>query len=161
MAPGCTEQDYIELSKPVYGDSIENVELAYSSGNSVPARRLFFAGEHTTEQHPSTAHGAYLSGKDTASLLLKETFSKHDVTDEHVSISSYRLKFSKDPLRCQLCRINGNRKREGDLFAFRRGAHYAIAHFHCASFCPAVENNDSKDGWKNIVSEISRGRRIS
>ncbi|KAI0160327.1 vacuolar protein sorting 33A-like protein [Xylariaceae sp. FL1272] len=38
--------------------------MAQSTGN------LFFAGEHTTETHPATVHGAYLSGLRAASQVL-------------------------------------------------------------------------------------------
>ena len=162
LPPGCTDQDYTELAKPLTGiDNVEEVESSLTFSEDVPIHRLFFAGEHTSESHPSTAHGAYLSGQQTALLLLDEIFLKniHDATvDEHIPLASYRFKFPDEPLRCQLCRLQGNRKREGDLYGFRRGTKYALAHYHCASFCPAVDFE--KNGWKNIVSEIHRGKYI-
>ncbi|PXF48082.1 Lysine-specific histone demethylase 1-like [Gracilariopsis chorda] len=47
---GTTPQDYIEFSKPV--------------GN------LYFAGEATHQDHPATAHGAYMSGLREASRVI-------------------------------------------------------------------------------------------
>ena len=38
--------------------------------------RLFWCGEHTTSFHPSTAHGAYLSGLRAAKEVIGSMFSK-------------------------------------------------------------------------------------
>ncbi|KAI1082971.1 flavin-containing amine oxidoreductase-domain containing protein [Whalleya microplaca] len=39
---------------------------------ATPVGNLFFAGEHTTETHPATVHGAYLSGLRVASEVIDE-----------------------------------------------------------------------------------------
>lgn len=54
MAPGATPADRRILAAPLNG-------------------RLFFAGEHTSLDHPSTAHGALLSGRRAARELLEHS----------------------------------------------------------------------------------------
>jgi monoamine oxidase len=51
-APGSIPEDYDALAEPV-------------------SKRLFFAGEATSRQYPGSAHGAFLSGKKAALLVLK------------------------------------------------------------------------------------------
>jgi len=51
LAVGASPADYDVLAQPV-------------------GKRLFFAGEHTQRDHPSTVHGAYLSGERAADEIL-------------------------------------------------------------------------------------------
>ncbi len=51
LAVGASPADYDALAQPV-------------------GKRLFFAGEHTQRNHPSTVHGAYLSGERAANEIL-------------------------------------------------------------------------------------------
>ena len=163
MAPGCTDQDYLELARPLSGK-----EVVLNGGNcggvtqtlANASMRLFFAGEHTTESHPSTAHGAYLSGLDAAKRLMMETKQKtrDNEVDEHVSIAVFRRMFPNHSMCCQLCNKKGDTKREGDLYGFRKGNHYTLAHLHSASFCPDVH---PEKGWSTILKEVNRGKRIS
>lgn len=51
LAVGATPNDYDILAQPV-------------------GKRLFFAGEHTQRNYPSTVHGAYLSGERVAGEIL-------------------------------------------------------------------------------------------
>ena len=155
MAPGCTDQDYLELARPLSGNKERGMRAA--TGTSM---RLFFAGEHTTESHPSTAHGAYLSGGDAAKRILLEMKQKtrDGEVDEHVSIAEFRRMFPNHSMCCQLCNKKGDTKREGDLYGFRKGNNYTLAHLHCASFCPEVH---PEKGWGNILKEVNRGKRIS
>ncbi len=51
LAVGATPSDYDTLAQPV-------------------GKRLFFAGEHTQRDYPSTVHGAYLSGERVANEIL-------------------------------------------------------------------------------------------
>lgn len=120
---------------------------------------MFFAGEHATEKHPSTAHGAYISGEDTAIKILNETLSKKcEQEDEQIPLFAFRMMFPSTPLTCQLCQLSGNRKREGDLCCFRKGNAYGVAHLHCASFSPAIDVG--RKGFDGIIKEIKRGTRL-
>ena len=56
VAIGATGEDYDLLSKPVSG---------LRSGKN----NLFFAGEHTMRNYPASAHGAYLSGLNSAAQV--------------------------------------------------------------------------------------------
>jgi len=51
LAVGASPADYDVLAQPV-------------------GKRLFFAGEHIQRDHPSTVHGAYLSGERVADEIL-------------------------------------------------------------------------------------------
>ncbi len=155
LPPGCTDQDYLELAKPVYGQP----DISKETGQAILTRRLFFAGEHATEKHPSTAHGAYISGEDTAIKILNETLSKKcEQEDEQIPLFAFRMMFPSTPLTCQLCQLSGNRKREGDLCCFRKGNAYGVAHLHCASFSPAIDVG--RKGFDGIIKEIKRGTRL-
>ena len=53
-----TVDDYDILARPLFPDENEG---------ALP--RVFFAGEHTNREHPSTVHGAFLSGLREASRI--------------------------------------------------------------------------------------------
>uniref|UniRef100_A0A6P6XSE1 Lysine-specific histone demethylase n=1 Tax=Dermatophagoides pteronyssinus TaxID=6956 RepID=A0A6P6XSE1_DERPT len=63
VARGATGDDFDYLAEPVfYPSNLNNLATATASDNQQLIPRLFFAGEHTIRNYPSTVHGALLSG---------------------------------------------------------------------------------------------------
>ncbi|KAL3915727.1 MAG: hypothetical protein SGILL_005510, partial [Bacillariaceae sp.] len=156
LAPGSTDQDYQNLQSPICanGDS-----LTLEGDETM---RLFFAGEHTSSMHPSTAHGAMLSGvraaQEVAATIQKKRSEDRDI-DKVVPTTIFRYLNPSAPLRCQLCHKNGGQIREGALLAFKKGTRQALVHNNCAEFSPEVEVANAK--FKNVLSAVTRGKNFN
>ncbi|KAG7358789.1 amine oxidase [Nitzschia inconspicua] len=153
LPPGSTDQDYQLLQSPINanGDSLmlEGPEVM----------RLYFAGEHTTALHPSTAHGAMLSGiraaQEVVATIQGNNKDIKDV-DKVIPVAMYRHQNPSATLQCHLCHVVGGQVRQGALLAFKRGARQVLVHNNCAEFCPEVEIVDAK--WKNVIRAVNRGK---
>eukprot|EP00960_Hanusia_phi_P059712 764266-Hanusia_phi.AAC.5 len=64
VAIGCTPEDMDALARPLDNN------------------KLFFAGEHTNSEHPSTVHGAFISGRRVARELLVTWHGHGEVVEE-------------------------------------------------------------------------------
>jgi monoamine oxidase len=156
LPPGSTDQDYQLLQSPVNanGDSLllEGAEVM----------RLYFAGEHTTALHPSTAHGAMLSGIRAAQEVVATIQgSSKDIkeVDKLIPVAIYRHQNPTASLQCHLCHKIGGQVRQGALLAFKRGARQVLVHNNCAEFCPEVEVADGQ--WKNVIRAVNRGKNFN
>jgi lysine-specific histone demethylase 1 len=156
LTPGSTDQDYQMLQSPVcaHGDSL------LLEGDET--MRLFFAGEHTSALHPSTAHGAMLSGVRAAQEVVATIQNKNNEDkdiDKVIPTTIFRYLNPSTPLRCQLCHKSGGQIREGALLAFKRGPRQVLAHNNCAEMCPEVEVVNAK--WKHVISAVNRGKNFN
>jgi monoamine oxidase len=156
LPPGSTDQDYQLLQSPVNanGDSLllEGAEVM----------RLYFAGEHTTALHPSTAHGAMLSGIRAAQEVvacIQGTSKDVKEVDKIIPVAIYRHENPSASLECHLCHKVGGQIRQGALLAFKRGARQVLVHNNCAEFCPEVEVADAK--WRNVIRAVNRGKNFT
>jgi monoamine oxidase len=153
LPPGSTDQDYQLLQSPVNADG----DSLLLEGSDI--MRLFFAGEHTTALHPSTAHGAMLSGIRAAQEVvasIQGLLKDNKELDKIIPVAMYRQRNPEAPLQCHLCHKVGGQVRQGALLAFKRGARQVLVHNNCAEFCPEVEVIDGK--WKNVIRAVNRGK---
>jgi len=150
LPPGTTDQDFQSLQSPVNGNG-DSMLL-----DGLETMRLFFAGEHTTALHPSTAHGALLSGIRAAEEVLKAMtlhFEDEEI-DRMIPMSIFRHMNPESVLECGFCHLVGDRAYEGPLLAFRKGSRQVLVHNSCAESSPEVEINDGK--WKNVLKAVNR-----
>ncbi|KAL3920795.1 MAG: hypothetical protein SGILL_003077 [Bacillariaceae sp.] len=157
LPPGSTDQDYEVLKSSVCasGDSLLL--------GGTETMRLFFAGEHTTALHPSTAHGAMLSGvraaqEVVANIQNRSTKETKDI-DKTIPVAVFRYLNPRVPFRCALCHKAGGQIREGALLAFTRGTSQCLVHNNCAEYSPEVEVVDGK--FKNVLDAVSRGKNYN
>lgn len=159
LGPGTTDEDFRLLQSPINGSG----DSATTDGAGT--MRLFFAGEHTTAQHPSMAHGAMLSGMRAAQEIVATIKSQsisvdNALFDRAIPLALFRHWNPKAELKCGLCGKIGEQTQEGSLLAFRRGAREVVVHSNCAEFCPEVEITENSQ-WKYIVRAVTRGRRLA
>lgn len=152
LPPGATDQDFQILQSPING----NGDSLLLDGSET--MRLFFAGEHTTALHPSTAHGALLSGiragKEVVNTI-KLNFND-EIIDRLIPLALFRKINPGASLNCNMCHLVGTRVREGTLLAFKRGARQVLAHNNCAENSPEVGVTDGR--WTNVIKAVNRGK---
>jgi hypothetical protein len=154
VPPGATDQDFQILQSPING----NGDSLLLDGSET--MRLFFAGEHTTALHPSTAHGALLSGIRAAKEVVN-TIKLHFNNDEEgidrlIPLALFRKLNPDASLHCSMCQLVGTRVREGTLLAFKRGARQVLAHNNCAENSPEVGVTDGR--WTHVIKAVNRGK---
>ena len=155
LPPGATNEDYQMLQYPIN----ENSE-SYTI-DETDTMRLFCCGEHTTSFHPSTAHGAYLSGLRAAKEVIDSMFTK-DKTDNRnerqIPLLYYRLKHPDVSLDCHMCKKSGSRSIEGPLLAFQRANRRILIHMNCAKYTPDVMIVGG--AWRNIFKALNRAKQL-
>lgn len=156
LAPGTSEEDYLSLQSPVCGRGDQ-----FTVGKS-ETMRLFFAGEHTSLQYPSMAHGALVSGIRAArdiftNIQIGKERSRRP-SDRLVPVTRFRMKFPKSPIVCHLCK-HPRTDKEGAVLAFQRErGGMALIHRNCAEFSPDVQLSGSH--WRGIFKCINRGKQL-
>lgn len=156
LPPGATDQDFQSLQSPVNG----NGDSLLLEGSET--MRLFFAGEHTTQLHPSMAHGAMLSGVRAGAEVfeaLSLNFKTDETIDRMIPMSFFRHKNPEASLQCAFCNVSGTRAYEGPLLAFKRGSRQVLVHNSCAEYSPEVEVSDGH--WKNVLKAVNRSAALA
>jgi len=156
LPPGTSEEDYLSLQSPVCGSGDQ-----FSVGRSEPMR-LFFAGEHTSLQYPSMAHGALVSGiraaRDIFTNIQIDKGRSRGPSDRLVPLTRFRMKFPKSPILCHLCKLPRTDK-EGAVLVFQRErGGMALIHRNCAEFSPDVQLSGSH--WRGVFKCINRGKQL-
>jgi len=157
LPPGSSPHDYSMLSEPSNGNGdLHNLEHEETM-------RLFWAGEHTSEAHPATAHGAMESGLRAAVEVLGAIEGKKSVerskenTDIVVSLQELQDKEPNIPITCDLC--SEATTKEDPIVVFKKGRKFFRAHYNCVSYTPEVEV-DIHSVWVNAVKGIKRGKKM-
>eukprot|EP00588_Corethron_pennatum_P023629 CAMPEP_0194314768 /NCGR_PEP_ID=MMETSP0171-20130528/11602_1 /TAXON_ID=218684 /ORGANISM="Corethron pennatum, Strain L29A3" /LENGTH=1168 /DNA_ID=CAMNT_0039070325 /DNA_START=704 /DNA_END=4207 /DNA_ORIENTATION=+ len=135
LPPGSSPHDYGILSEPSNGNG-DSHNLEHKE-----TMRLFWAGEHTNEAHPATAHGAMESGVRAAEEVLGAIEGKKSVgrsnPDIEVSIQELQSKQPNVPITCDLC--SEATMEEDPIVVFKKGSKFFCAHYNCVSWSPEVQ----------------------
>lgn len=155
-------QDEFALGSYSYYEVGSTMRDVSSMGRPLDDNRVFFAGEATNTEYPSTAHGAYMSGiREARNILVDWNGGLPDLEfDEFVPADDELVKGEKR--KCALCggETSDLRSPEGILLGPVRINRSSVTFVHeqCACSSPEVGNDDGR--WYNIAKAIRRGRRM-
>lgn len=122
---------------------------------------VFFAGEATNSKHPSSMHGAFLSGRREASrILILRDKMRGRLSDSRQQLSEVNYGSGiPHEATCALCkRPQEPMAMEHALIGAFGGKQRYYVHYHCALF--STEVTQEPVGWYNVMSAIRRGQRL-
>jgi hypothetical protein len=156
LAPGSTPEDFDIVRNPC----CKNGDSFICDDNEV--MRLYWAGEHTSKEYPSLAHGAYISGLKAAQEIFQNIYkgprlgNKAQKHDREIPLNLYRSLYPRNPIKCTLC--GKSDESSGYLIAFCHNQQYYLVHTKCAEYSPEVEYR--KGQWRHVIRAIKRGRQL-
>ena len=141
---------------------------------SLDSKKVYFAGEATNSEHPSTVHGAFMSGRRAARDLLrywrgeldKDPNKRYDtfLPVEDAMEGPGEKKQQQPKSICAFCgfgeEIEERVEMIGPLSINGQGVRAGAFHVHaeCAMYSPEVGRD--RGGWFNIAKAVKRGRML-